>query len=60
MFADVGDANDQVACLVRASWSDRLFSIWESAVAGTHCGASDLSLADCPAAAPLGYHQGGF
>jgi prepilin-type N-terminal cleavage/methylation domain-containing protein len=60
VFADVNDADDQVVCLVRASKSGRVFSMWESAVAGTHYGATDLSGADCPAAAPPGYHQGGF
>jgi type IV pilus assembly protein PilA len=60
VFVDVNDANDQVACLVRASGSGRVFSIWESALAGTHYGATDLSTADCPAALPAGYHQGGF
>lgn len=60
VYADVNDADDQVACLVRASQSGRVFSVWESAVAGTHFGATDLSGADCPAAVPAGYHQGGF
>lgn len=60
VFTDVSDGDDQVACLVRASQSGRVFSIWESALAGTHFGATDLSGADCPAAAPAGYHQGGF
>ncbi len=60
VYADVNDADDQVACLVRASKSGRLFSIWESAVAGTHYGTTDLSNADCPGVAPAGYHQGGF
>ena len=60
VFVDVNDADDQVSCLVRASGSGRVFAMWESAVAGTHFGATDLSTADCPAAAPAGYHQGGF
>jgi type IV pilus assembly protein PilA len=60
VYVDVNDADDQVACLVRASKSGRVFSVWESAVAGTRYGATDLSSADCPAAAPAGYHQGGF
>ena len=60
VFVDVNDADERVACLVRASASGRVFSIWESAVAGTFYGATDLSGADCPAATPLGYHQGGF
>ena len=57
---DVNDADDQVVCLVRASGSGRVFSVWESAAAGTHFGATDLSGADCPGALPAGYHQGGF
>jgi type IV pilus assembly protein PilA len=60
VFVDVSDADDQVACLVRSSQSGRVFSVWESAVSGTHFGATDLSGADCPAAVPAGYHQGGF
>jgi prepilin-type N-terminal cleavage/methylation domain-containing protein len=60
VYADVNDADDQVACLVRASRSGGVFSVWESAVAGTHYGATDLSTADCPAVAPAGYQQGGF
>jgi prepilin-type N-terminal cleavage/methylation domain-containing protein len=60
VFTDLNDAEDQAACLVRAAQSGRVFSIWESAVAGTHFGATDLSGTDCPAAAPAGYHQGGF
>jgi len=60
VFADVNDADDQVVCLVRASKSGRVFSIWESAVAGSHYGGTDLSGADCPAVKPAGYHQGGF
>jgi prepilin-type N-terminal cleavage/methylation domain-containing protein len=60
VYADVNDADDQVACLVRASASGRVFSIWESAVAGTHYGATDLSAADCPAVAPAGYTKARF
>ena len=60
VYIDVSDTDDQVACLVRDSGSGTTFSIWESAVAGTHYGATDLSVADCPAALPAGYHQGGF
>jgi prepilin-type N-terminal cleavage/methylation domain-containing protein len=57
---DVNDADNQVACLVRASASGRVFSIWESAAAGTFYGATDLSGADCPAAVPAGYSANGF
>ena len=60
VYTDVSNADDQVACLVRSSGSGTTFSIWESAAAGTHYGATDLSVADCPAAVPAGYHQGGF
>jgi type IV pilus assembly protein PilA len=60
VFVDVSDADDQVACLVRASGSGRVFSVWESAVSGSHFGDTDLSVADCPAGVPAGYHQGGF
>lgn len=60
VFVDVSDADDQVVCLVRSSASGRVFSIWESAVRGTHYGATDLSAVDCPALVPAGYHQGGF
>ncbi len=54
------DADDQVVCLVRGSASGRVFSIWESVVGGSWYGATDLSGADCPAAAPGGYELGGF
>lgn len=60
VFADRSNADDQIVCLVRASASGRVFSVWESAVAGTHYGGTDLSSADCPVAAPAGYAQGGF
>ncbi|MBS1195982.1 MAG: prepilin-type N-terminal cleavage/methylation protein [Actinobacteria bacterium] len=60
VFVDVNNADDQVACLVRASGSGRLFSVWESAVSGTHFGDTDLSAADCPGVVPAGFHQGGF
>jgi prepilin-type N-terminal cleavage/methylation domain-containing protein len=60
VYADVNDADDQVACLVRASASGRVFSIWESAGSGTLYGATDLSGGDCPAAVPAGYSSNGF
>jgi len=60
VFVDVNDVDDRVVCLIRASASGRVFSIWENAVAGTFYGTTDLSVADCPGAVPAGYHQGGF
>jgi type IV pilus assembly protein PilA len=49
-----------VVCIVRESESGNVFAIWESATAGTFYGATDLSAAACPAAAPGGYTQGGW
>ena len=60
VFVDVSDADSQVVCLVRASASGRVFSVWESAAAGAYYGATDLSGADCPGAVPAGYDQDGF
>lgn len=60
VFVDVNDADDHIVCLVRASRSGRVFSIWESVTDGTQYGSSDLSGADCPGVKPEGYHQGGF
>jgi len=57
---DVNDTDGGVVCLVRASRSGRVFSIWESVTVGARYGATDLSGADCPAAVPAGYTQGGF
>jgi type IV pilus assembly protein PilA len=59
-YLDLNLTDSDVVCLVRTSESGDTFSIWESASAGTYYGATDLSAADCPAAAPAGYSQGGF
>jgi type IV pilus assembly protein PilA len=58
--ADLRDADSDVVCLTRTAESGNTFSIWESSSAGTYYGATDLTAADCPAAAPAGYAQGGF
>ncbi len=58
--ADLRDADSDIVCLTRTAESGNTFAIWESSSAGTHYGATDLSAADCPAAAPAGYTQGGF
>ncbi|MBN2113816.1 MAG: prepilin-type N-terminal cleavage/methylation domain-containing protein [Acidimicrobiia bacterium] len=60
VFLDLNAASADIVCLVRDSDSGSTFSIWESATAGTFYGATDLSAADCPAAAPAGYVQGGW
>jgi len=60
VFLDLNAASSDIVCLVRDSDSGSTFSIWESATAGTYYGATDLSGADCPAAAPAGYVQGGW
>ena len=57
---DLRDTDSDVVCLTRTSDSGNTFSIWESSTAGTFYGATDLTGADCPAAAPAGYTQGGF
>jgi type IV pilus assembly protein PilA len=57
---DLNGTDSDVVCLTRTSDSGNSFSIWESASAGTFYGATDLTGADCPAAAPGGYSQGGF
>ena len=60
VFIDLNGASSDVVCMVRDSDSGNTFSIWESSTAGTYYGSTDLSAADCPAAAPAGYTQGGF
>jgi prepilin-type N-terminal cleavage/methylation domain-containing protein len=60
VFLDVNDADATTVCLVRTSESGNTFSIWDDVSAGTHYGDTDLSGADCPAAAPPGYTQDGF
>ena len=58
--ADLRDADADILCLSRTSQSGNTFSLWEGASGGTYYGATDLSLADCTAAAPVGYVQGGW
>ena len=58
--ADLRDADSDIVCLTRTAESGNTFSLWESSSAGTYYGATDLTAADCPAAAPAGYSQGGF
>ena len=60
VFLDLNGASSDIVCLTRDADSGNTFSIWESATAGTFYGATDLSGADCPAAAPAGYTQGGW
>ena len=60
VFIDLNGASTDIVCMVRTAESGNTFSIWESATAGTYYGATDLSGADCPAAAPAGYTQGGW
>jgi len=60
VFLDLNGASADIVCLTRDAESGNTFSIWESATAGTYYGATDLSGADCPAAAPAGYTQGGW
>jgi len=57
---DLRDADSDIVCIVKESDSGNTFSVWESSSAGTYYGATDLSAADCPAAAPAGYTQDGF
>lgn len=57
---DLNDLDSDVVCITRTAESGNTFSVWESASAGTYYGATDLTAADCPAAAPAGYTQDGF
>lgn len=60
VFVDLRDTDSDVLCVSRTADSGNTFSVWESASGGTYYGATDLSGADCPAAAPAGYAQGGW
>ena len=60
VVADLRDADSDIVCLTRTADSGNTFAIWESASGGTFYGETDLSAADCPAAAPAGYVQGGW
>ena len=57
---DLRDADSDVVCLTRQSESGNFFSLWESSSAGTWYGATELTAADCVAAAPGTYTQGGW
>jgi type IV pilus assembly protein PilA len=60
VYLDLNDLDSNTVCLVETADSGNTFSVWESATGGTFYGATDLSAADCPAAAPAGYTQGGW
>lgn len=60
VYLDLNAASADVVCITRQSDSGNFFSVWESATAGTFYGATDLSAAACPAAAPGAYAQGGW
>ena len=60
VYIDLNGASSDIVCVTRTADSGNSFSVWESATAGTYYGATDLSGADCPAAAPAGYVQGGW
>jgi type IV pilus assembly protein PilA len=60
VFIDLNGASSDIVCIVRTAASGNSFSIWESSTAGTFYGKTDLSGADCPAAAPGAYTQGGW
>ncbi len=60
VFLDLNGASSDVVCMVRTAESGNTFAIWESSSLGTYYGSTDLSGADCPAAAPTGYVQGGW
>ena len=53
VYIDLNAASSDIVCVVRTADSGNTFAIWESATAGTYYGATDLSAADCPAAAPV-------
>jgi hypothetical protein len=60
VYIDLNGASSDIVCVVRTADSGNTFAVWESATAGTYYGATDLSAADCPAAAPAGYTQSGW
>ncbi|MFH1329286.1 MAG: prepilin-type N-terminal cleavage/methylation domain-containing protein [Actinomycetota bacterium] len=60
VFIDLNGASTNIVCMVRTAASGNTFSVWESATAGTYYGKTNLSGADCPAAAPAGYVQTGW
>lgn len=60
VYIDLNGASADIVCMTRTAASGNSFSIWESSTAGTYYGATNLSGADCPAAAPAGYSQGGW
>jgi type IV pilus assembly protein PilA len=60
VYIDLRDADSDVVCMTRTADSGNTFSIWESSAGGTFYGATDLSGADCPVAAPGTYTQGGW
>jgi len=57
---DLRATDSDIVCLTRTAESGNVFSLWESSSAGTYYGETDLTAADCPAAAPGTYTQGGF
>ncbi len=57
---DLRDTDSDIVCMTRTADSGNTFSVWESSTSGTYYGATDLTGADCPAAAPAGYTQGGW
>ena len=57
---DLRDTDSDIVCVTRTAASGNTFSVWESASGGTYYGATNLQAADCPAAAPVGYTQGGW
>ena len=60
VYIDLNALSSDTVCIVRTAESGNTFSVWESSTLGTHYGATNLSGADCPAAAPAGYSQGGW
>jgi len=60
VYIDLNAASSNIVCVVRTSDSGTTFSVWESATAGTFYGSTNLAAADCPAAAPANYSQGGW
>ncbi len=60
VYIDLNGASSDIVCMVKTADSGNTFAIWESSTGGTYYGKTDLSGADCPAAAPNGYVQGGW
>lgn len=60
VYVDLNAANNEIVCISQTSVSGDTYSIWDNSTVGTYYGTTDLSAADCPAAAPAGYSNDGW